>query len=266
MAQIITPQLYIYIYIYSIVETTYQNQFGYISDICQCAPAVHLEAVPEGCPPPRYRPPYDYSRNSLNSFFCCLSLTSSSALCKYHLALSLLLWNQPLASAHSGISNYGVELIWEPARTPQPWKNQSSSKVTKTVTFGGLPQSDSKAASEVSFGPEVSRNPLILRTFVPHGPPLYGIFWGHLFCQIWGGAGWSELCSITSTGFYRRCTPDASAPAVVSMSLPRGPGWLGQLRERGPERSCFWGRGPSGQPRLQKTTFGVTLSHFGGPR
>ena len=33
------------------------------SDTCQCAPALRLEAVPEGCPPLRYPPLYDYSRS-----------------------------------------------------------------------------------------------------------------------------------------------------------------------------------------------------------
>ena len=29
---------------------------------------------------------------------------------------------------------------------------------------------------------------------MPYGPPLYGIFWGHIFCK-YGGWGWSELFS-----------------------------------------------------------------------
>ena len=32
---------------------------------------------------------------------------------------------------------------------------------------------------------------------MPHRPPLYGIFWGHLFCK-YGGWGWSELFSIVT--------------------------------------------------------------------
>ena len=38
------------------------------------------------------------------------------------------------------------------------------------------------------------RNPLILTDFMPYGPPLYGIFLGHIFCK-YGGWGWSELFS-----------------------------------------------------------------------
>ena len=33
---------------------------------------------------------------------------------------------------------------------------------------------------------------------MPYGPPLYGIFWGHIFCK-YGGWGWSEWFS-TITG------------------------------------------------------------------
>ena len=29
---------------------------------------------------------------------------------------------------------------------------------------------------------------------MPYRPPLYGIFWAHIFCK-YGGWGWSELCS-----------------------------------------------------------------------
>ena len=33
---------------------------------------------------------------------------------------------------------------------------------------------------------------------MPYGPPLYGIFWGHIFCKYWGW-GWSELFSTVSS-------------------------------------------------------------------
>ena len=32
---------------------------------------------------------------------------------------------------------------------------------------------------------------------MPYRPPLYGIFWGHIFCK-YGGWGWSELFSTVS--------------------------------------------------------------------
>ena len=31
---------------------------------------------------------------------------------------------------------------------------------------------------------------------MPYRPPLYGIFWGHIFCK-YGGWGWSELFSVS---------------------------------------------------------------------
>ena len=34
---------------------------------------------------------------------------------------------------------------------------------------------------------------------MPYGPPLYGIFWGHIFANI-GGWGWSELFFIAGHG------------------------------------------------------------------
>ena len=51
--------------------------------------------------------------------------------------------------------------------------------------------------------------PRIQRTFTPYGPPLYGTFWGHIFCK-YGGWGWSEifskhafLSSVRSVSFAR---------------------------------------------------------------
>ena len=44
---------------------TYPNRFWYVSGTYPCAPALCLEAVPDGYPPPRY-PPYDFSRREKN--------------------------------------------------------------------------------------------------------------------------------------------------------------------------------------------------------
>ena len=48
------------LFVYTTVETkhfdTYQNRLGYISATYQCAPALCLEAVPEGYPPPAVPP------------------------------------------------------------------------------------------------------------------------------------------------------------------------------------------------------------------
>ena len=60
------------------------------------------------------------------------------------------------------------------------------------------------------------RNPLILRTFLPCGRPLYGISRGHIFWQI-GGWGWSELCSFATTP-KTLC----AVPALNKDSLSKG--------------------------------------------
>ena len=44
--------------------------------------------------------------------------------------------------------------------------------------------------------------PWFLPTFMPYGPPSYGIFWGHIFCK-YGWWGWSELFSNHTRGTFK---------------------------------------------------------------
>ena len=36
---------------------------------------------------------------------------------------------------------------------------------------------------------------------MPYGPPLYGIFWEHIFCK-YGGWGWSEFFSFVAPEWF----------------------------------------------------------------
>ena len=129
-------------FFFLMVETrrfgTYQNWLGYILDTYECAPALCLEAVPEGYPPPQY-PPYSYS-----------SFSTAVALPGWHLCRTKLPRNVVNSKAKSE------------AKCEMKGSKNAPRRLQNLLCVLPLPNSLSPALFHHSFAPAISNKVSIL--------------------------------------------------------------------------------------------------------